>query len=59
MSGLQRLMRAVYPTDASDDDLTYIGAFSDLFPSEEATRRIVAVDWSTRGQVEVTWLINE
>jgi hypothetical protein len=52
-------MRAVYPTDASDDDLTYIGAFSDLFPSEEATRRIVAVDWSTRGQVEVTWLISE
>ena len=58
----QRLHRAVYRTDANDDDPAYMGAFSDWFPAEESRmeiRRIVAVDWSTKGQVEVTWLINE
>jgi len=51
-------MRTVYPTDAADDDPTYIGTFSDPFPAESASRRIVAVDWSTKGQVQVTWLID-
>ncbi len=59
MSGLQRLMRILYATDAAEDDPLYIGTFSDPFPAEGASRRIVAVDWSTRGQVEVTWLISE
>lgn len=58
MSARQRLMRTVYPTDAADDDPAYIGAFSDLFPAENPSRRIVAVDWSTKGQVEVTWLLD-
>lgn len=34
-----------------------VGTFSDPFPAPDANRQIVAVDWSTRGEVEVTWLI--
>lgn len=54
----QRLFRTRYPTDADDSDEEYIGAFSNPFPAEDATRRIVAVDWSQRGVVEVTWLVS-
>lgn len=54
----QKLMRSWYPTDASADDPEYVGAFSGPFPAEEAGRRIVAVDWSKPGEVEVTWLIS-
>lgn len=57
MKPRQRLMRVVYATDATDEDLTYQGAFSEVFPAEEFGRRILAVDWSVRGQVEITWLV--
>lgn len=53
----QRLMRTWYPTDAEGDDTEYVGAFSGEFPHETPDRRIVAIDWSVRGVVEVTWLI--
>ena len=53
----QRLMRSWYPTDANAED-GYAGAFSDPFPAEEPARRIIAVDWSKPGEVEVTWLIS-
>jgi hypothetical protein len=50
-------MRSWYPTDVSADDPEYVGSFSDPFPAEDDTRRIVDVDWSTPGEVQVTWLI--
>lgn len=53
----QRLMRTVYETDYDPNEPEYPGNFSTPFPHEEPTRRIVAVDWSTPGQVEVTWLV--
>jgi hypothetical protein len=52
----QRLMRTWYATDVTADDPAYLGAFSAPFPAEEPTRRIVDVDWSTPGEVMVTWL---
>lgn len=55
---LQRLQRTWYATDATPDDPDYIGAFSDPFPAEDATRKIVDVDWSKPGEVMVTWLIS-
>ena len=55
----KRLMRTWYPTDLNrDEDPEYVGAFSDPFPAEDETMRIVAVDWSTPGEVQVTWLIS-
>ena len=51
----QRLMRTWYKTDGVRGE--YIGAFSNPFPVEKDGRRIVAVDWSETGEVEVTWLI--
>lgn len=49
-------MRVIYRTDAEDE---YGGMFSDPFPAEDDTRRIVAVDWSTPGEVTVTWLVRQ
>ena len=59
----QRLMRIVYRTDYDENEPDYPGGrFSDPFPAEgDGPRdpgRIVAVDWSTPGEVEVTWLVN-
>jgi hypothetical protein len=48
-------MRTWYKTDADDES---VGTFSSPFPAEEPGRRIVAVDWSTPGEVEVTWLVS-
>jgi len=53
----QKLMRVWYPTDVDPGEPEYAGAFSDPFPAEDPTRRIVAVDWSNRGVVVVTWLV--
>lgn len=53
----QRLMRTWYKTDIENADPEYIGSFSLPFPAEKDGRRIIAVDWSKRGEVEVTWLI--
>lgn len=59
----QRLMRTWYKTDAILDDsgepegVLTMGAFTEPFRPEGDGRRIVAVDWSTPGEVEVTWLI--
>ena len=55
----QRLHRTWYSTDVDPADPGYVGAFSDRFPAESASRRIVDVDWSTPGEVQVTWLISE
>lgn len=40
-------------------DPANVGTFSDPFPSPDniGAGQIVAVDWSKRGEVEVTWLI--
>lgn len=54
----QRLLRSWYPTDVTDDDPEYVGALSCPFPAEDAAHRIVAVDWSTPGEVMVTWLVS-
>ena len=55
----QKLMRISYHTDISEDDTEYWGAFSEPFPAEESpSRRIIGVDWSNRGEVIVTWLID-
>ena len=53
---LSHLMRITYQTDATDDEPEYLGSFSHSFPTPDDERQIVAVDWSTRGEVEVTWL---
>lgn len=54
----QRLMRTWYQTDLDEvSDPEYVGTFSSPFPVEKDGRRIVHVDWSTPGEVEVTWLV--
>jgi hypothetical protein len=57
MSELQKLMRITYLTDATAEDPEYRGSMSTAFPAEHPQSRIVDVDWSTRGEVTVTWLI--
>jgi hypothetical protein len=52
----QRLHRTWYRTDVEDAEPEYLGMFSDPFPAEDPDRKIVKVDWSQRGWVEVTWL---
>jgi hypothetical protein len=54
----KRLMRTWYPTDVDPDQPEYVGAFSDPFPDQGNQARIVAVDWSTPGEVEITWLVS-
>lgn len=49
----QRLMRVWYKTDVFPDE----PEFSDPFPAETASRRVVDVDWSNPGEVRVTWLV--
>ena len=51
-----RLMRTWYKTDVTEDDPTYKGSFSAPFPAQMAAK-IVHVDWSVRGEVEVTYVI--
>lgn len=51
-------MRAWYRTDVSDEDTDYLGAFSSAIPPETRTGRIVDVDWSERGWVIVTFLVD-
>jgi hypothetical protein len=53
----QRLMRIWYQTDMGLGSVRYVGTLSAVFPAEDATHRIVGVDWSESGEVEVTWLI--
>lgn len=57
---MPKLMRAWYGTDATADDPEYVGAFSSDIPTPGPHGNgytIVGVDWSTRGVVEVTYLI--
>lgn len=54
---LSRLMRTTYRTDVSDEDPDYWGAFSVEFPTPDADRQIVGVDWSAKGEVTVTYLM--
>jgi hypothetical protein len=53
------LMRTWYATDATDAEPEYRGAFSGTIPDSAFwdDRRIVNIDWSERGQVEVTFLV--
>jgi hypothetical protein len=53
---LYQLHRTVYNTDYDPNEPEYPGNFSYPMPSEEKAGRIVAVDWSTPGQVTVTRL---
>jgi hypothetical protein len=54
----KRLMRTWHRTDVSDDDPEYVGAFSLPFPDPACSGyQIVDVDWSKRGEVQVTYLI--
>ena len=52
-------MRTVYATDITEDEPQYIGSFSGTIPDSALSdgRQIVNVDWSVRGEVEVTYLI--
>lgn len=50
----KKLMRVWYRTDA---DETSVGMFSAPFPWREGNQ-IVGVDWSTPGEVWITWLVN-
>lgn len=55
-------MRTWYKTDVVDDEPEYVGANSDPFPHPDNLNgpgRIVSVDWGTRGEVEVTWLVED
>jgi hypothetical protein len=53
-----KLMRTTYKTDVTESEPEYIGSFSALFPTPaERDVEIVNVDWSVRGEVEVTYLI--
>lgn len=54
-----QLMRTWYSTDVNDDEPEYIGTFSGIIPGRalEDGRQIVHVDWSKKGEVEVTYLI--
>jgi hypothetical protein len=55
----KQLMRTWYKTDRDvEKDPEYIGAFSTVFPPTNSSREIVGVDWSTPGEVEVTYLIS-
>jgi hypothetical protein len=57
----KKLMRTWYSTDTNKDEPSYIGCFSATIP-DSAFRdgnQIVNVDWSRRGEVEVTYLIGE
>ncbi len=58
MPDKQYLMRTWYRTDGADPKFPdYVGAFSVTIPKwPEGEARIVAVDWSEPGMVEVTWL---
>jgi hypothetical protein len=52
------LMRTVYRTDATVEEPEYIGSFSDTIPASALGQgRIVNIDWSIRGWVEVTFLV--
>ena len=57
MGSRKRLVRVTYKTDIREDEPEYIGSFSSSFP-DPASRgaQIVNVDWSVRGEVEVTYL---
>lgn len=52
----QQVHRTWYKTLATDDPDSP-GDISATFPAENAARRIIAVDWSKPGEVEITWLI--
>lgn len=57
---MAHLMRTWYSTDADETDPEYMGAFSADIPEKWTDLdgwKIIAVDWSKRGEVEVTWLI--
>jgi hypothetical protein len=58
MRGRTKLFRTWYPTDVDDGDPEYVGTWSGEIPdNEDRGWTIVGVDWSQRGQVEVTYLI--
>jgi hypothetical protein len=61
---VKRLARTWYATDAGAPlngpgaDTEYVGAFSTPIP-DHVIERIVSVDWSVRGEVEVTYWVAE
>jgi len=50
------LMRVTYRTDVTPADPDYVGSFSSTVMVDDDAQ-IVNVDWSKRGQVEVTFLM--
>lgn len=59
MAELYHLMRVAYRTDIIEDEPEYIGSQSTSIPARaiQNGRQIVDVDWSKRGEVEVTYLV--
>lgn len=59
---LVHLVRTVYSTDYDGKDPIYPGRFSSSIPKPDhgmnRGSHIIAVDWSTQGEVEVTWLVS-
>jgi hypothetical protein len=53
-------MRTWYDTDVDDADPNYIGIYSAVIPASAFRdgHIIVDVDWSERGKVQVTYLVN-
>lgn len=53
------LMRMEYQTDATVEEPGYRGSWSGTIPDSalRGDTQIVAVDWSIRGWVEVTYLV--
>jgi hypothetical protein len=54
-----KLMRTWYQTDYDENEPEYVGSFSGVIPNIPLMNgsQIIHVDWSTPGQVEVTFLI--
>lgn len=55
---MKRLMRTWYKTDVEPGDEEYVGSFSGPIP-DNVVGKIVAVDWSKRGEVEVTYVVED
>jgi len=56
---MAHLMRTWYITDVDSAEPEYVGVFSSTIPDTFLAdgAQVVSVDWSERGQVEVTYLL--
>lgn len=57
-AGTKRLMRIAVATDVDESEPEYIGSFSADFRLPDGAE-VVAVDWSKRGEVEITFMLSD